>query len=111
MHPSRGQSFSPVRLFLDHPRAVGEGYRDHMKFAANFGAQMICGGLGCLIHAVFPFLFVTTGSRTVRNLHQLLATCPHRSVLQDGRALADRLTDQAVGKLPSDYADQATPSH
>jgi hypothetical protein len=38
----------------------------------GFGVRMIGGGLACLVHAVFPFLFVTTGSRTTERLHRRL---------------------------------------
>jgi hypothetical protein len=30
---------------------------------------MIGGGLACLVHGIFPFLFSQTGSRTIRELH------------------------------------------
>ena len=30
---------------------------------------MIVGGIGAFLHGVFPFLFTTTGSRTVEALH------------------------------------------
>jgi hypothetical protein len=60
------------RLFLAHPRAVGEGYVDHFAAAARIGAAMIGGGLACLVHAVVPALFVTTGSATIRGLHARL---------------------------------------
>jgi hypothetical protein len=33
---------------------------------------MIGGGLACLVHAVFPFLCVKTGSRTMDRLHSKL---------------------------------------
>jgi hypothetical protein len=31
---------------------------------------MILGGIGAILHGVFPWLFETTGSRTVTRLHQ-----------------------------------------
>lgn len=60
------------RLFLDHPAAVGEGYREHFGVAGRFGWQLVRGGLGCMIHAVLPAAFTTAGSDTVRELHELL---------------------------------------
>ena len=33
---------------------------------------MIGGGLACLVHAVFPFLCVRTGSQTMNRLHARL---------------------------------------
>ena len=57
------------RLFLDHPAAVGESYVEHFGVATGFGAKMIAGGMGAVIHGVLPFAFKTTGSRTVAALH------------------------------------------
>lgn len=55
--------------FTDHPASVGESYREHLGVASRFGLRMIAGGLGALVHGVFPFLCTTTGSRTVSALH------------------------------------------
>ena len=57
------------RLFLDHPRSVGETYLGHMGSAGRFGSRMILAGVACMLHGLFPFLFVKTGSNTVRTLH------------------------------------------
>lgn len=51
--------------FTTHPHAVGETYLQHGRVAASVGVRMIGAGLAALVHAVFPFLFVTTGSRTI----------------------------------------------
>lgn len=55
--------------FTAHPDAVGETYAEHFGVAGRFGLAMIGGGLACLVHGVLPFLFTSTGSRTVRRLH------------------------------------------
>ncbi len=55
--------------FTSHPRDVGESYREHFGVAMGFSAAMIAGGLACAVHALLPFLFTTTGSRTIRRLH------------------------------------------
>lgn len=57
------------RLFLDHPRSIGETYGEHLRQAAGFGGLMVWGGLACLIHALLPFLFERTASRCVSELH------------------------------------------
>ncbi|MBV8168585.1 MAG: hypothetical protein JO021_17450 [Alphaproteobacteria bacterium] len=59
-----------LRLFTDHPRSVGESYLEHFAFACAFGARMAAGGLACFVHGALPFLFQTTGSRTVLALHE-----------------------------------------
>lgn len=60
-------------LFTAHPASVGETYGEHMAFAAGFGWRMTLGGLACLVHAVLPFLFATTASRTVGELQRRMA--------------------------------------
>ena len=56
--------------FTRHPTEVGESYVQHMGTAAGFGATMLLGGLCVMVHAIFPFLFVNTGSRTMDKLHK-----------------------------------------
>jgi hypothetical protein len=54
--------------FTDHPNAVGESYFDHLGQASGIGGQMILGGLACLMHGLFPFLFTKTGSNVILRL-------------------------------------------
>ena len=56
--------------FTHHPHDVGETYGEHLRTAGGFGLQMALGGLACMVHAVLPFLFVTTASETMRKLHK-----------------------------------------
>ena len=65
--------------FTEHPATVGETYAQHFQSALGFSISMIGGGLACLVHAVFPFLFETTGSATIRSLHERMIA--HRSRL------------------------------
>lgn len=58
--------------FTKHPRAVGETYFQHAGQASWYGMKLVLGGLGCFVHAIFPFLCVTTGSETIRSLHRRL---------------------------------------
>jgi hypothetical protein len=57
------------RLFLDHPRSVGESYFGHQRQAMAFGAQMFLGSIACFLHAIVPAAFTQTGSRTVSRLY------------------------------------------
>ncbi|HWI35360.1 MAG TPA: DUF6356 family protein [Burkholderiales bacterium] len=57
-------------LFTVHPRSVGETYGEHLRVASGFGLALIGAGIACLLHGLLPFLFVRTGSETVRRLHQ-----------------------------------------
>ena len=58
------------RLFSEHPAEVGESYGEHLRAAGGFGLKMIGGGIACVVHAVIPGLFITTGSGTVNRLYQ-----------------------------------------
>lgn len=55
--------------FTDHPATVGESYPEHFAVATRFGLRMVAGGIGAIVHGIFPFLCTTTGSRTVGALH------------------------------------------
>ena len=56
--------------FTEHPASVGETYAEHLATALGFAAGMIRGGIACAVHAFLPFLFVRTGSETIRALNQ-----------------------------------------
>jgi hypothetical protein len=56
--------------FTQHPKEVGESYIAHLVNASAFGLRMLAGGVAVLVHAIFPFLFVQTGSRTMDKLHR-----------------------------------------
>lgn len=70
--------------FTQHPREVGETYGEHFMVAGSFGVAMLVGGLACLVHAVLPFLCTTTGSRTVRRLHDRMVTNRTRAAVPEG---------------------------
>jgi hypothetical protein len=65
-------------FFLAHPRSMGESYLDHLLVATGFGVTMIVGGIACMVHGVFPTLFTTTGSQTVRALYNRMVSNRHR---------------------------------
>lgn len=67
--------------FTEHPASVDESYLEHLRHASGFAASMIAGGFACLVHAVLPFLFTTTGSGVVATLYTRMVT--HRR--QPGR--------------------------
>ncbi|MCE9640895.1 MAG: DUF6356 family protein [Betaproteobacteria bacterium] len=60
---------SPYKLFTEHPATVGETYFEHLGAAASFAGWMLLATLACAIHAIFPFLCVTTGSSIIKRLH------------------------------------------
>ncbi len=59
-------------LFQDHPASVGESYGQHAGFAMGLGLRLMGAGLACVLHGLFPFLFVNTGSRCIRELNDNL---------------------------------------
>ncbi len=62
------------RLFTQHPRSVNESYLEHMGVASSFGGRLLLAGLACMVHALFPFLCVKTGSNAIRALHHDMVT-------------------------------------
>jgi hypothetical protein len=54
-----------------HPASVGETYARHFRFALAFGARMTLGGFAAAVHAVFPFLFITTASHALDRLNAM----------------------------------------
>ena len=76
------------RLFTEHPESVGESYFEHMGVALSFAGPLLAAGLAALVHAVLPFLCVTTASGTVKRLH---ARMVNRKPLSLGGSAPDRL--------------------
>jgi hypothetical protein len=73
IHPiSRGTVFT--RLFLEHPRSVGESYLEHQRHALGFGCSLFLASLACFIHAIVPGLCVRTGSTAITRLHDRMVT-------------------------------------
>lgn len=58
------------KLFTQHPESVGETYVEHLQIASKSGFKLVVAGFACLIHSIFPFLFITTASRTVQEINQ-----------------------------------------
>ena len=77
--------------FTNHPRSVGESYGEHMRSAWSFSAAMIGGGLACFVHGLFPFLCTTTGSSTVRRLHDRMVV----NRMRQAEATAERASRPA----------------
>jgi hypothetical protein len=81
------------KLFTTHPASVGETYGEHWRFASSTGMTLIGAGCACLVHGLLPFLFVTTGSRTIRTLAARLAGVQPRHA---ARRLVFRPTGRAM---------------
>ena len=54
-----------------HLREAGEGYFEHLRFAALVGGMLVGAGIACVIHALIPAFCTRTASRTVERLGRL----------------------------------------
>lgn len=61
------------RAFTEHPATANETYIQHLKFAGMFGLRFIYAGVATVIHAVFPFMFMTAGSKQLATINRILA--------------------------------------
>ena len=61
------------KLFLEHPRQLGQSYLEHMTQALSVGGKLLLGGLACLLHAFIPGLFTTTASDIVREINGMMS--------------------------------------
>ena len=58
-----------ARLFVDHPRTVGESYFEHMRASLGTAFKLARASAACVVHAVVPGLCKTTGSTAILKLH------------------------------------------
>ena len=59
-------------ILTRHLREVDERYFEHMAFAMRFGVLGLISGAAAVVHALFPFLFVTTSSRAYQRMAAML---------------------------------------
>ena len=76
--------------FTAHPNSVNETYLEHFVFALGFGVKMTIGGLVAMLHAIFPFLFVTAAGRICDELQDMRQNSPGRK----------KASDAAIGERP-----------
>ena len=60
---------SILAKFQQHPSAVGETYWEHFWHALGFASRLFVAAGACLVHAILPFLFTSTGSTMINNLY------------------------------------------
>lgn len=61
------------KLFTSHPKSIGETYTQHLQIASISGVKLVIAGFACIVHSIFPFLFVHTASKTVKEIHNAMA--------------------------------------
>ena len=60
------------KLFNSHPESVCMSYLQHMSFALKLSLINAYSSIASLIHALFPFLFITTVSDMNKHVDKLL---------------------------------------
>lgn len=84
------------KLFLEHPRSVGETYLGHMAFAGWFASKLFIAGGAALTHALFPFMCERTASNAVAELYERTrGSAPDKNETQ-GSALAQNGPSQTA---------------
>lgn len=54
------------RLFVEHPREVGESYGHHFLASSRYGLRVLRIAGYCFVHALVPGLFRTAASDNIR---------------------------------------------
>src|ERR1700712_1238254 len=76
----RGENMRLRHLFTEPPSSLGETYPEHMRASLSYAVPLLGASLAAFVHAVFPFLFATTASASVKRLYERMtrrcATCP-----------------------------------
>ena len=69
-----------ARLFTAHPASLGETYPEHMRASLSYAVPLLGAAMAAFVHALFPFLFTTTASGSVKRLYERMtrrcAVCP-----------------------------------
>ena len=78
----------PLKPLTRHLDSVGETYFQHMRVASGCGARMVAGGVACLVHALFPFLFTNAATDQIRYLHRRMIES--RAIGKDRPCLPER---------------------
>jgi hypothetical protein len=58
-------------IFTRHPKEVKMTYIQHTRFALMLSRKTLKCALASLVHAFFPFLFMTHTSTTIRKLQNI----------------------------------------
>ena len=63
-----------IKKLQEHPNEVGETYWQHFCHASLFSVRLFLAGGVCLVHAILPFCFKSTGSSAVKQLYSRMVT-------------------------------------
>ena len=57
-------------IFTEHPKSVGESYFKHLYHAFSFSLLLLTLSAKAFIHAILPFLYITTVSDKIKSLSE-----------------------------------------
>ena len=81
--------------FQHHPSEVGETYWEHFCHALGFALRLFVAAGACLVHAILPFLFTTTGSTMINNLYSKMVQNRSRVAVTGGEVSVEpRITGE-----------------
>jgi len=95
-----------MRNLNKHLTDVDEGYFEHLVHAAGFGLTMVAAGLACLVHAVLPFAFITTGSEAIAKLHDRMVVNRCKNAIRVDAVLADGMPADGVPAAGGSIAEK-----
>tara|TARA_B100001248_G_scaffold184850_1_gene140977 strand:+ start:230 stop:448 length:219 start_codon:yes stop_codon:yes gene_type:complete len=58
-------------FLTEHLRAIDKSYFEHLKDALYYGFRLLIGGIGAILHAIFPFILTSIASDTINDLHKM----------------------------------------
>ena len=59
-------------LFTTHPISVNLTYFEHFKLSLSFGLLLSTASFKAFIHAIFPFIFITSTTDTICDIENQL---------------------------------------
>jgi len=62
-----------VAVFREHPASVGETYLQHLGVAFGYSLRLFTAALAALVHGFLPFLFKTSASAIITQMHDEMA--------------------------------------
>ena len=76
--------------FRQHPSDVGETYLEHFRHALGFASRLFVAACACLVHAILPFLFTSTGSTMINNLYSRMVQNRSKGAVTGREVSVDR---------------------
>ena len=58
-------------FLTEHLRSINKSDFQHLKYALYYRFRLLIGGIGAILHAIFPFILTTIASDTINDLHKM----------------------------------------